>query len=50
MTPPQKDLLDLLEWSSPRVETDQNTDLSLLSNTTQICSYPIAKKSKNQLR
>ena len=26
----------LPEWSSPRVEIDQNTDLSLLSNTPQI--------------
>ena len=25
----------LPEWSSPRVEIDQNTDLSLLSNTPQ---------------
>ena len=27
---------NLPEWSSPRVEIDQNTDLSLLSNTPQI--------------
>ena len=27
---------ELPKWSSPRVEIDQNTDLSLLSNTPQI--------------